>query len=118
MRSAATSNSRKTTGKDTTGYKTYHKRYYQPVTWVRESATGPMTHQGFRFAPRRFKTLPRAKQEAVRFGASVGQSVTLLRLPDGRFTFLPSSQQQDIAIERMCRLLGAKVVDCVTVWSL
>lgn len=95
-------------------YDLYHKRYYKRVTWQ----DGHMTLQGFTFCHRFFKSQENAKKEAKNFGMAVRQSTTIIELPDGRFSFLPSNQNQDTAIERMCRMLGARIVDCVTVWSL
>lgn len=95
-------------------YDLYHKRYYKPVEWKE----GNMTLRGFRFRHRFFKSLNGARKEAERFGQVLGQSTTIIRLTDGRHSFLPSNQEQNTAIERVCRMLGAQVVTSVTVLSL
>jgi hypothetical protein len=95
-------------------YDLYHSRYYKKVYWMQ----GEAKMQGFTFKHRFFKSQENAKKEAKNFGTALGQSTAIIQLPDGRFSFLPSNQNQDTAIERMCRMLGARIVDYVTVWSL
>lgn len=95
-------------------YELYHKRYYKVVVWE----AGGMTHRGLEFRPRKFKTLKRVHQEARMFSGVMGVSSTMVKLPDGRYTFLPSNAEQDKAISRMCDLLGASIVDYYVSWSL
>jgi hypothetical protein len=95
-------------------YTKYHKRYYSPVTWKE----GNLTLQGFTFKHRYFRSLTKAKKEAEQFSMALGYCTSIIRLPDNRYSFLPSDDHQNNAIERMCRMLGARVVDCCVVWSL
>lgn len=66
---------------------------------------------------RLYKTVPGKERKEIWTGL-MGVSTTMVKLPDGRYTFLPSNSEQDKAISRMCDLLGASIVDYYVSWSL